>query len=328
MILRGAGFVACIHLAAAGVSAGAEEIINVGMIGLDTSHVMAFTKAFNDTEQEGHVPGIRVVAAYKGGSPDVEASAGRIERFTNELVDEWNIELVDSIPELCEKVDGVLIMSVDGRPHLEQAKPVIDAGLPFFIDKPLAGSLADGIEIARLAKEKGVPWWSASSLRFWSETQRVVNAPELAKIHGCGVHAPISYEPHHPDLFWYGIHGVEMIYAAMGRGCETVSRTQGEDADVVVGHWRDGRVATYRGIREGKKEYGMTVYGENAILSTDPAKGSLYHGLLVEIAEFFRTKKPPVDPLESLEMLAFMEAADRSLAEGGKPVEVEEVILE
>lgn len=327
MIWSRAGLFACIHLATTGVTSGAEEPIRVGLIGLDTSHVIAFTKAFNDTQHEGHVPGVRVVAAYKGGSPDVEASTTRIEKFTQQLVDDWDIELIDSIPGLCSRVQGILITSVDGRPHLEQARAVIDAGLPFFIDKPLAGSLADGIEIARLAKAKGVPWWSSSSLRFWGETQRLKNASELGKIHGCEAYAPISYEPHHPDLFWYGVHGVEMIYTIMGPGCESVSRTQGKDADVVVGHWKDGRVATYRGIKEGKKEYGLTVFGENAVLHSDPRQGSIYHGLLVEVAKFFRTRRPPVDPLESLEMLAFMEAADRSKEAGGKPAPVPELLL-
>lgn len=330
MILRGANLVACIHLAAAGLAAPegrAEEPVRVGLIGLDTSHVIAFTRAFNDPNDPNHVPGVRVVAAYRGGSADMEASASRVDKFTQDLVTGFQLEIVDSIPELCRRVDGILLESVDGRPHLDQARPVIEEGLPLFIDKPLAGSLADGIEIARLAKEKGVPWWTASSLRYWEEVVRLKNAPELGRIRGCAAFAPLSYEPHHPDLFWYGVHGVEMLYAIMGPGCESVARVQGSDADVVVGYWKDGRIATYRGLKEGKRSYGVTVFGENAILHSAEQKGSIYQGLLVEIARFFRTRVPPVDVLESLEMLAFMEAADRSKEAGGKGAPVAEIVV-
>ena len=70
---------------------------------------------------------------------------------------------------MLKDVDVVFLEEVDGRPHLEWARPVIEAGKPLFIDKPLAGSLADCIEIFRLAKEKNVPCFSSSSLRFGAE---------------------------------------------------------------------------------------------------------------------------------------------------------------
>ncbi|MCI0391928.1 MAG: gfo/Idh/MocA family oxidoreductase, partial [Acidobacteria bacterium] len=110
--------------------------IKVGIIGLDTSHVTAFTKLLNDKSDHNHIPGARVVAAFKGGSPDVEASRTRIDRFTAELKDKWGVEIVGSIEELCKKVDAVLLESVDGRPHLNQVRPVFAAKKRVFIDKP------------------------------------------------------------------------------------------------------------------------------------------------------------------------------------------------
>src|SRR5262252_3372989 len=95
-------------------TAAQTQEIKVGMIGLDTSHVTAFTKLLNDKSDPNHVPGARVVAAFKGGSPDVESSYTRIDRFTAELKDKWGVEIVDSIEELCKKVDAVLLESVDG----------------------------------------------------------------------------------------------------------------------------------------------------------------------------------------------------------------------
>jgi predicted dehydrogenase len=229
----------------------AQAPIRIGMIGLDTSHVIAFTKLLNDSSNPDHVPGARVVAAFKGGSPDVESSRNRVDGFTAELRDKWKVEIVESIPVLCQKVDAVLLESVDGRPHLEQAKAVLAAKKPVFIDKPLAASYRDAREIARLAREAGVPWFSSSSLRFWEETERLKSAPESGVILGANVHGPAPTEPHHPDLMWYGIHAVEMLFTLMGPGCETVTRVSTEGADVVVGRWEGGRLGVVHSKREG-----------------------------------------------------------------------------
>ena len=191
-----------------------EKVFRIGMIGLDTSHVIAFTKLINDPKKNY---GCRVVAGYPGGSPDVSASANRVEGYTNQLRDQFGLEIVDSIEQLARKVDGILLESVDGRPHLKQARPVIAAKKPIFIDKPMAGSLADVIEIFRLAKENNVPCWSSSSLRF---SPHMKNSNEIGQVLGCDAFGPCSLEEHHPDLYWYGVHGVEVLFTIMGTGCE------------------------------------------------------------------------------------------------------------
>ncbi|PYV43831.1 MAG: hypothetical protein DMG06_09160 [Acidobacteria bacterium] len=293
--------------------------IRLGVIGLDTSHVVAFTKVFNDPSNPEHLPGVRVVAAFKGGSPDIDSSRNRIEGFTQELRDKWHVEIVGDIPSLCGKVDGILLESVDGRPHLEQVKPVLAAKKPVFIDKPLAASYKDALEIARLAKEAGVPWFSSSSLRFWEETQRLKKASEAGGIVGCFVYGPSPTEPHHPDLMWYGIHVVEMLYTLMGPGCESVTRVNTEGTDVVVGKWKDGRLGVMRGARQGKEDYGITLFGQKAVLRSESREEG-YRPLLAEIVKFFQTGAAPVTPSETLEMFAFMEAADMSKTRGGVAV--------
>src|SRR4030042_4554319 len=101
-----------------------QKVFRIGIIGLDTSHVTAFTKFINDPAKNH---GCKVVAGYPGGSPDVSSSASRVEGFTQTLRDKYGVEIVDSIEQLCRKVDGILLESVDGRPHLAQARPVIAA---------------------------------------------------------------------------------------------------------------------------------------------------------------------------------------------------------
>src|SRR5207244_2296777 len=96
--------------------------LRAGMIGLDTSHVPAFAKIFNNPKATGDIAGIRIVAGYPGGT-DIPASRDRVKGFTEQLRG-MGIEILDSIPKLLEKVDVVLLESVDGRIHLQEAIPV------------------------------------------------------------------------------------------------------------------------------------------------------------------------------------------------------------
>ncbi len=293
--------------------------LRIGMIGLDTSHVLAFTKLLNDPRDPNHVPGAKVVVGYPGGSPDVEASASRVEKFTAELRDKWHVEIVDDIATLCQKVDAVMLESVDGRPHLKQVRPVFAAKKPVFIDKPMAASLEDVKEIFRLAAQSGVPCFSSSCYRFMEGLGR----PDLGTVTGCDSYSPATIEPHHPDLFWYGIHGVETLFTAMGPGCVSVTRVSSPGTDVVVGLWKDGRLGTFRGIRQGNRGAGVTVFCEKGIYTAKPDHGNIYKGLVEAIVEFFQTREPPVSPEETIQIYSFMDAADRSKKLGGKPVPIE-----
>jgi predicted dehydrogenase len=233
------------------------------------------------------------------------------------------VEMVDSIAALLERVDVVLLETVDGRPHLEQALPVIAARKPLFVDKPAAGTLADVVALYDAAARTGTPIFSSSSLRYMAAAQRA-RAGELGAVQGAEAYSPCPIEPGHPDLFWYGIHGVETLFTAMGPGCERVVRVHTPGADLVVGTWTDGRIGTFRGIRAGKRGYGGTVYTAKAIAPLGPYEG--YRGLVVEIVRFFRTREAPVSPQETLEIYAFMEAADESKRRGGAAVSLREVL--
>lgn len=299
-------------------------LVRVGIIGLDTSHVVAFTRAMNDPSATGELASVEVVVAYPGGSPDIPDSANRVEGFTRQLRDEFKVEIVDSIDALLSRVDAVLLESVDGRPHLDQVRPVFAARKPVFIDKPVAGSLADAVEIFRLAEEAKVPCFSSSSLRFSPGILGMRKDDRVGDVLGCEAYGPCSLEPHHPDLFWYGVHGVEILYTIMGPGCLSVTRVQTGGVEHVTGTWKDGRVGTFRGIKSGKTGYGAMVFGTKGIAPSGDYAG--YEPLVVEIARFFKTGQPPVSAEETIELFAFMEAADESKRRGGGPVELAEVL--
>jgi len=303
-------------------SASAGEL-KLGMIGLDTSHVIAFTKLLNETNSKDYIPGGKVVVAFKGGSPDVESSHTRVDGYTKQLQEQFGVKIVDSIEELCTQVDAVLIESVDGRPHLEQARPVIKARKPLFIDKPLAGSLRDAIEIYRLAKENNVPVFSSSSYRFYDSLVEVKKA-NVGDVRNVISYGPAHLEEHHPDMFWYGVHPTEALFTIMGTGCETVVRSHSKESDVITGTWTDGRIGTLVGLRTGATPHKVIAFGSKGV-AEQKGSGS-YAPLVREIIKFFQTGVAPVSPEETIEMFAFMEAADESKRQGGKPVNIKELV--
>ena len=301
------------------INTRADQPIRVGVIGLD-AHAVAWQKLLANAAVADSFPSLaslQIVAAVPAGSPDIPEKVPRLAAGV-EHYRSAGIRLVEDIEELLPLVDAVMILSADGRAHLEQARPVITGGKPLFIDKPMAASVGDAREIFRLAAKHRVPVFSSSSLRFAPQTVAVVRDHPVGSIIGCDAHSPCQTEPHHPDLFWYGIHGVEALFTIMGPGCDSVSRTKTDDTDVVVGRWRDGRIGTFRGHRTGPHSYGATVFGSKGQAAAGTFGG--YEPLLAEIVQFFRTGVAPVQPEETLEILAFMEAADASSSAAGAVV--------
>ena len=297
--------------------------LRIGIIGCDTSHAIAFTKVINDPNDKDHVPGGKVVAAYKGGSKDIPGSSSRVDGYAQQLQEKFGVKMVDSVAELCQEVDVVLLESLDGRPHLDQVRPVIQAGKPVFIDKPLAGSLRDVIEINRLAQKNHVPWFSSSAYRYYDCMIEVKNT-NVGEVRGAVSYGPCELEPHHPDFFWYGIHTTEALFTVMGSGCESVVRTSTTNTDVATGIWSGGRVGTLRGLRNASTPHKVIVFGTKGI-AEQKGDGN-YAPLLREIMKFFQTGVSPVPNEETIEIYAFMEAADESKREGGKPVKISKIM--
>ena len=300
--------------------AWATRDLRAGIIGTDTSHVPQFTKIFASRPEWR----IKVVAAYKGGSPDLPISANRLEGFARTISQEHGVELVDSIDALLAKVDVVLLESVDGRPHLAQVTPVLKAGKRVFIDKPLAASLDDARRIVELSKQTGTPFFSASSVRYHPDLARLRTNAGVGRVTRVDATYALNKIEFHPDLFYYGIHGVEALYAVMGTGCASVSRRVTADSDVTTCRWRDGRIGAYHGLPKADPARPLlTVIGEAGKASTTNATN--YDGIVRVIAEFFQTGRPPVEPAETLEVFEFMTAADRSKERQGAEVALAEL---
>lgn len=320
-VLAGAGLAFASYSGFGKLSGIRIEDLRLGIIGLDTSHSPAFIKLIND-DKNPMMKGIRVTAAYPYGSRTIESSYSRIPGYIEE-VKALGVDIVDSIDALLNRVDGVLLETNDGKPHYEQALQVYKAGKPIFIDKPVGASLADVIKIYNAAQDYNVQVFSSSGLRFLKKAQAVRHESIIGEVTGADAFSPSKYEPSHTDLFWYGIHGVEILYTLMGTGCKSVQRIITEETDMVIGKWGDGRIGTFRGDRYGRQNYGGTAFGSNGVVSVGPFAG--YGPLVEKIVEFFRTNNSPVSREETLELYTFMEAADVSRDRKGAWVELKDV---
>ena len=311
---------AALGFTSSAISQDQKDTIRVGMIGLDTSHALAFTKILADPANAYEA---KVVAAVPQSSPDIESSVSRIDGYVETLSKDFGVKMYDTIEAMLPHVDVVMIESVDGRPHLEQARPCIIAGKPTYIDKPAAATLEDVITIFDLAKKHGTPVWSSSNLRYHAGVVKAA-AADVGDISAVLSFGPASLEEHHLDLAWYGIHPTEALFTVIGTGCQSVTRTHTEGTDVVTGLWEGGKIGTLIGTRASKTVYGVKVFGSKAVI--EESAGGAYPEQMAAMMEFFRTKQPPVSAETTLEIFAFMAAADESKRRGGAPVTLAEVM--
>ena len=294
-------------------------MIRLGIVDFDTSHVVAFTQRLNHIEvsEDQWIEGAQVVMGCPGTSL---MSPEQIPGYTEQLRS-YGVSLVDDPTEMIGQIDGVLIESVDGSVHYKRAKPFLEAGVPMFIDKPFTCSLEHAKAIAELAEEKNIPLFSSSSLRYAVEVQEIQEKQdELGKVLGADAYSPGSVHPRNPGLFNYGIHGLETLYALMGPGCTSVRAASTADVDVITGAWKGGRIGTVRATRAGAHSYGFTVFCEKKVVPSTINAGFIYRELLKRIVRMFETGEPPVDIRETLEIVAFIEAAIVSAKRNGEGV--------
>jgi hypothetical protein len=311
-----------------------QKDVRIGIIGLDTSQVTMTISHINNIPGPGYdvvqpiwdnsFEGYRVTAAYPYGSKKIESSIKQIPTYVGKMK-ENNVELVDSIQALLSKVDAVMLMTFDGHPRVEQAMEVIKSGKPLFINKPFAASLKDVIAIMDAAKKYNCPIFSSSPTRYLKGAQAARNG-EIGDIMGADSYSGCPLEPSHPDFYWYGIHGIEILFTMMGKECQTVQRKHTQNTDHVIGVWNNDRIGTYRGIRKGKVTHSGVAYGLNEILPAGSFNDVGHRPLVIEMLKFFKTGVSPVSLEETLAIHVFMEAADESKRQEGKAVNMQDIL--
>ncbi|WP_077618125.1 Gfo/Idh/MocA family protein [Bacillus sinesaloumensis] len=287
--------------------------LKIGIIGLDTSHASAFTKLLNDPTNPFYIKGGEVTVAYPVGSSDFELSYSRIGGITKE-VQQYGVQLVHTIDEVAEQSDAILLESVDGRVHLEQVSKLVEYRKPIFVDKPFALSSSEAIQMVNLSEKYGTPIMSSSALRFAEEVKQALSIHDKGAIIGVDCFGPMEMVNTQPGYFWYGIHTIEMLFTILGKGAQHVTSISTNDSDLIVSQWQDGRIGTARGNRRGNGEFGATIHFEkgNHLVSISNHTKPFYASLLEEIMLFFEGGSSGVPLHETVEIIQFIEAANKS----------------
>ena len=299
-------------------------MLRLGIVDLDSSHSVEFSRRFNHAgiDREQWVDGAQVVAAWSGGSV---MAPERISGFQAEL-ESIGIEIVDRRERLMEQIDGVLILSLCGGSHLDRARPFLEAGIPTFVDKPFACSVSDAQQIIELAEDNQTTMLSSSALRFSQEVKEsAIHDKRLGRTTGALTYGPAKRASGNPGLFHYGIHSVELLFELLGDGCETVSTTWTENAEVATGVWADGRIGTVRGNRTGMTSYGFVAYCEEGVVADSVSTRFSYRNLCREIISSFKSGQPTVSHKSSLDVVRFVQASLKSEQSGGQPVSLQTV---
>jgi predicted dehydrogenase len=325
----------------------AAEPVRVGILGFDNYQAIEYAAFFNNPKAEGDLAGLRVTAAWPVTSPDYPESAALTARWQEQLLNQYKndpatkpVEIVNSIDELLGRCDAVMIWSLDGRQHLQQASAVIRTGKRLFIGRPAASDPKDVVAIYKLAMEAKVPIWSCSQHRFSPGFIGMRNHPEVGKVLGCDVYGGFAVNAAESDQFTRALHSIETLYTIMGPGVEKLSCTSTESAEVVTAVWNDGRVGTYRGVKVGAVKYSATVFGDQGVSTAGiyghgvPVKGVVptddkymgYGGLAIELAKFFKGGDPPVSAAETLEIFSFLQAMEDSRTQNGAMVALKNLL--
>jgi len=289
--------------------------LTIGLVGLDMSHALEFTRRLNDTDNVEHVPGARVVAGWPGGSKDFPLSWSRVGKFTTEVRDRFGVEILDTPEAVAERADVILITAADGRVHRVLFDRVLKFKRPMFIEKPMTLCCHEAREMFRIAAEAGVPVMSCSTARFGPPLRAALDA-DLGSVIGCDVYGPMPEEPTQPGLFWYGVHSIEVLNVVMGRGCREVRAIRNDGVDVVIATWSDGRVATFRGLRSGEWKFGVTLHRERGVQHVDLVHNSWFVQTLQLIRDQLAQGRSPVEPDDTIEIIRIIEAANASRVSG------------
>ncbi len=283
--------------------------MNIGIIDLDTSHPEAWAPILREL---GHT----LTGLWDGGSIHPPEYATAFAR-THEIP-----AVYPTLEAMVPEVDCAIIHGADWDTHLAKARPFIEAGKAVFIDKPVAGSVADLRQFADWARQ-GARLTGGSALRFCNEVREWLARPEAERgtphtvLAGCGV-----------DEFNYGIHAYSHACALLGGGVESARQLAHGPQQRVELAWADGRRALLS-IGKGAAwlPFHATVVTERSVHQQQPVPGDLYRALLEAVLPYLAgaAEVPPVPPTEWLEPELAALAVAQSAAQGGCSVALAEV---
>lgn len=288
--------------------------MKIGLIGLDTSHVEIFTKLLH--KKTYNFGDARVTIGCPHPSPDLELSRTRVHGYTDLLRDTYGVKITESVEDVAQEADAIMITAVDGRKHLELFKQVVAFGKPVFIDKPITLSVGDTEEIFALSQRFNTPVMSSSSLRYADSVTKLLEGRSEQPT-GVYLSGPLPFIEKMPYYFWYGIHMIELLFTVMGPHYKRVQVQGNETYDVITTEWQDGRFGVIRGNHEWHGNFEAIIHypTESVHLPIYQDQKPYYAGLLEKVIQFFQTGISPVPMEETMAIIKFIQEANKQVGQ-------------
>lgn len=293
--------------------------MNIGIVGLDSSHVISWLEAVASGALEQTTGPVRFVAAYPGPTTEMALSCGRVGAYTAEVRERWAVPIVDSIEAVLAVADNIMVCHVDARLRLEVLRVILPRARRVFVDKPLALDVATALEITRLAAQHGCALMSCSCLRSVGRAcPEIMAQPAGAQWH---VQGPMLVQPELRRYFWYAIHAVELLYAGLGAGAVEVTATGDDQDEDIRARWDGGSRVRWHLPTSHDTAFSVTCFPEKGPVQVFDVAAAYAEGhtlLVRDMVRFFATGETVVPMAETLEIIRFLEAAERSRAQGGR----------
>jgi predicted dehydrogenase len=291
-------------------------MFKIGILGSDNSHADRFSEILNRPDHPSYLPdsGAQVVAIW-----------GQEAERTQQVAENSKIAtIVDSPTDMIGQVDAVICVTRHGGLHRELVTPYLEAGIPTFVDKPLAVDPADARAIVALAQQHNVPFTSFSTVRFSADTRAyLVEVQKLGDVRTGVYTGPASRRNIYGGMIFYAIHSIELMLAVQGTGVQWVQAVEGPAVDeqgngnaTVICAWADGGMATLQLTVDAHYGFRAMALGREGFHCAHLNISDCYHEGMKRILPTLRGEiKGDVSPEAMIEAIQIGAAIERSLNE-------------
>jgi predicted dehydrogenase len=287
-------------------------MIRIGILGTDNSHSVAFSRLFNVKGEEHHIPGAKVVAIF---GPDAARN--------KEVAEQGEVPTIVKRPtDMLGMIDAAIVDFRHGGLHYKYAEPFIAAGLPTFVDKPFAVSVAHAKRMVDLAKRKRAPITSFSTIRLGPPVDNLKKAlAGIGKVRAGIITGPGSSQSEYAGVFFYGVHCVELMLEVFGTKVQSVRAADYDGSVIATVGYRDGSVVTLNIVDKARVPFWALAYGSDGEAQYQRGQDfpSYYYGMKLFL-KMIRTGKPPIPYSDLLLCVRVMDAIQKSMDAGGKEV--------
>ncbi|MDE2701362.1 MAG: Gfo/Idh/MocA family oxidoreductase [Gemmatimonadota bacterium] len=280
---------------------------NIGIIGAENSHTVAIAKTINIDRL---VSGFSVTHVW-GETPDDAKDAQERGLIPN---------IVQEPEDMIGQVDAAIVDHRHPKYHLPAVRPLLEAGIPLFVDKPFCYRLDEGKEFLARARELNVPVCSFSVLpKQASFAQLQEDVRELGRIISVVSTGPCDIDSEYGGVFFYGIHQVDMVVRLLDQDITHVQLNRGEQNHTATLYSASGAISTMNLVGEGRVGFHVSVIGEKG--RTDRVIGYDENTYLTGVLDFcrmFSTGETDETDSSMLTPVAVLEALEKSQESGEK----------